>query len=146
MKKNIKKSLNFQRTIILTSGVLVLSIALGNVSALLNTGNADQTKTGGLTVKELSLDDGTGKGDITNADDITGGNALSLHSKTSKSEISLDKGGAEGIKFYTGGSERMAVGDDGNLYIPGLTDCFLKVDDTGKISYTWRQFVGNHAS
>jgi hypothetical protein len=71
MKKNIKKSLNFQRTIILTSGVLVLSIAvalvviawtgpsveapLGNVSALLNTGNADQTKTGGLTVKELSL-------------------------------------------------------------------------------------------
>jgi hypothetical protein len=28
----------------------------------------------------------------------------------------------------------MAVGDDGNLYIPGLTDCFLKVDDTGKIS------------
>jgi hypothetical protein len=73
MKKNIKKSLNFQRTIILTSGVLVLSIAvalvavaawtgpsveapLGNVSALLNTGNADQTKTGGLTVKELSLE------------------------------------------------------------------------------------------
>jgi hypothetical protein len=145
MKKNIKKSLNFQRTIILTSGVLVLSIAvalvavaawtgpLGNVSALLNTGNADQTKTGGLTVKELSLDDGTGKGDIINADDITGENDLFLHSGTMHSEILLDEDGGEGIKFYTGGSERMVVGDDGNLYVPGLEDCFLEVDDTGKV-------------
>jgi hypothetical protein len=143
----------FQKTIALTSGVLVLSgaivfIALAvwqgptadppdeNVAAPINVGSDDQTKTGDLTVGNLFLDNGAGEGNIENANQIIGYNDLHLWSGSSqKSTMYLDNAAAnnEGIKFYTQGEERMIVGADGNIYMPGLTDCFLMVDDNGKV-------------
>jgi hypothetical protein len=139
--KKFKKILNLEKTIALTSGVLVLSVVaafvaiawtgpsadppLDNAPAPLNVSNIDQTKTGGLTVKELSLDDGTGKGDIINANDIIGGNDLFLHSgPTKQAEILLDEDGGEGIKFYANSTEIMNIEEGGDLIVHGLTDCF----------------------
>jgi hypothetical protein len=142
---------NFQKTIALTSGVLVLSVAialvviawtgptaeppLNNAPEPLNVSNIDQTKAGGLTVKELSLNNGIGEGDIRNADRIIGFNDLRIRGDATE-QTKIDLGvGAQEIKFYTGGATEPAIAIDANsnLHLPGLSDCFLKVDAAGKV-------------
>jgi hypothetical protein len=154
---------NFQKTIALSGGVLVLSGAialvvfaawtgptaeppLNNAPVPINVSNIDQTKAGGLTVKELSLDNGIGEGDIRNADRIIGFNDLRLRGDATE-QTRIDLGvGAQEIKFYTNSQERMRIENDGDLYqegdlyvengnlhIKNLSDCFLEVDATGKV-------------
>lgn len=153
---------NFQKTIALTSGVLVLSVAtalvviawtgpsadppLNNALEPLNVGSNAQVKTGDLTVGNLSLDGVGFEGSINNADLIIGANDLRLRADATE-QTKIDLGvGAQEIKFYTNSQERVRIENDGdlykegdlyvengNLYIKNLSDCFLEADATGKV-------------
>ena len=142
---------NFQKTIALTAGVLVLSGAIAfvviawdgpsnpppesNAPAPINTGSAAQTKQGDLTVGKLSLNGVGDEGYITNVDKIIGYNDLRLRADTTE-QTKIDIGvGDNDVKIYTGGGvdPTITVGADGNLYVPGLADCFLEVDENGKV-------------
>ena len=138
---------NFQKTIALLGGVLVLSSAivfiviaapwqgptanppLNNADAPINVGGGAQTKAGDLTVSELTTSGGklylnnSGlEGDIERVDEIIGENDLQLRSDpTSKTEIFLDDGD-QGIKFKHQGTDVLVVGDDNAVHIPELTD------------------------
>ena len=151
---------NFQKTIALTSGVLVLSVAVGyiviaapwqgptanppgdNADAPINVGSDPQTKAGDLTVSELTtsggrlyLNDSGFEGDIERVDEIIGENDLQLRDSADETKIDLDVGDTGKIEFYTDGTERMVVDAGGELDITGLNliDCFLMVDEFGKV-------------
>ena len=153
---------NFQKTIALTSGVLVLSIAIalvvlawtgptanppaGNADAPINVGSDAQTKAGDLTVSALTtsggklyLNNSGFEGDIERADRIIGHNDLQLRSDLlRKTEIFLDDGN-QGIKLKHQGTDVLVVGDDDAVHLPGLTTapdfagCFLELDENGKV-------------
>ena len=149
---------NFQKTIALLGGVLVLSVAVGyvvfawdgptqappdgNADAPINVGGDAQTKAGDLTVSELTTSGGKlylntagSEGDIERVDEIIGENDLQLRDSANETKINLDVGDTGEIEFYTGGTERMVVDAGGELDITGLNliDCFLMVDEFGKV-------------
>ena len=153
---------NFQKTIALTSGVLVLSVAIalvvlawtgptanppaGNADAPINVGSDAQTKSGDLTVSTLTtsggklyLNNSGFEGDIERVDEIIGYNDLQLRSDpTSKTEIFLDDGN-QGIKLKHQGTDVLVIGDDDAVHLPDLTTapdftgCFLELDENGKV-------------
>lgn len=154
---------NFQKTIALTAGVLVLSGAmvlvviawtgptepppLDNAPAPINTGSEAQTKTGDLIVRNFALGASVLEGSISNVDQIIGYNDLRLRGDATGA-TKIDMGdGDEDVKIYTGGraDPTITVGADGNLYVPGLADCFLEVDETGKVKcYTGGSIPGGN--
>ena len=133
---------NFQKTIALTSGVLVLSVAVGyvvfawdgptqappdgNADAPINVGSDPQTKIGDLTVSELTasggkiyLNNSGFEGDIERVDQIIGENDLQLRDSADETKINLDVGDTGEIEFYTGGQERMRIEKGGDLHKQG---------------------------
>jgi hypothetical protein len=151
----------FQKTIALTSGVLVLSAAMGyivfawdgptaeqpqeNTPTPINIGPVAQTKQGALAVSSLFasgnkvfLNDDGEEGDIERVDYIKGQDGLYLDSDPFNiASVHLDNQNKE-IKFSIKGEERMKVDKNGKMHILKLSDCFLEVDEDGKI----RCYVG----
>jgi hypothetical protein len=135
---------NFQKTIALTSGVLVLSIAIGyvviaaswtgpsanppsdNAPAPINVGSDAQTKAGNLTVSALTtsggklyLNNSGFEGDIERVDEIIGHNDLQLRDSADETKIDLDVWDTGEIEFYTNSQERMRIEKDGDLHKQG---------------------------
>lgn len=151
----------FQKTIALTGGVLVLSAAMGyivfawdgptaeqpqeNTPTPINIGPVAQTKQGALAVFSLFasgdkvfLNDDGEEGDIERVDYIKGQDGLYLDSDPFNiASVHLDNQNKE-IKFSIKGDEKMKVDKNGKMHILKLSDCFLEVDEDGKI----RCYVG----
>jgi hypothetical protein len=148
--------LNFHKIIVLVAGILVFSAITGymvfawdepplalpwNLDAPINAGPDAQIKSGDLTVTELTTlggnlylneDDSKG-GDIERVDYIKAQDGLHLWSSAEDNAcLDLEKG-EKTIKLNTQGIEGVKVDGNGDMYISGLKDCFLEVNENGKI-------------
>ena len=149
--------INHQKIIALTIGVLVFTGAINysvfawteptvgppnnNISAPINASSFAQTKTGDLTVLSLTTNGASPQidllgGIIHKANYLIGHNDLQLYSDEAdpaSAKIDLGLAGSDKIKFHTNNQERMRIEGNGDIYIDGLSDCFLEVSGDGKM-------------
>ncbi|MCK4355049.1 hypothetical protein KAW43_01690 [Candidatus Parcubacteria bacterium] len=148
--------LNFHKIIALVAGILVFSAITGymvfawdepplalpwNLDAPINAGPEAQIKSGDLTVTELTTlggklylneDDSKG-GDIERVNYIKAQDGLHLWSSAEDNAcLDLDKG-EKAIKLSTQAIEGVKIDGNGDMYISGLKNCFLEVNENGKI-------------